>query len=90
MEQQDKRRQINARDLGRILLADFCPRCFWLSNRFPTPPPFAVPLPGIVSTLDAYIKRVITHTYRQTGQLPDWLTRELGPLPVKQVLKTSK
>ncbi len=87
-----ERLQVNARDLGRILMEDFCPRCFWLSSKCPvrTPSPFAVPLPGIVSTLDAYIKRVVTSTFNEKGQLPDWLANEIGALTIKQVLKPEK
>jgi len=72
--------RISARDLGRIRMDDFCPRCFWLTLRFPLSNnhPFRSPMPGLVSTLDSYIKRVVDATFRQTGQLPTWLMAPLA------------
>jgi len=72
--------RISARDLGEILLADFCERCFWLTKRFPltTNHPFASPIPGIVSQTDAYAKRVINTHLQENGSLPSWLISALN------------
>jgi len=66
---------INARDLGQVLLDNFCERCFWFTRKFPLGQnhPFASPMPGIVSQADAYIKRVVNTHLQQTGSLPSWL-----------------
>jgi len=83
---------INARDLGKVRMADFCPRCFWFTSHFPLPAshPFRSPLPGIISTLDAYIKQVVNSTFSQKGQLPEWLTQALGGLVVTETLQPQR
>lgn len=72
--------QINARDLGQILLNDFCARCFWLTKKFPLPQkhPFRSPMPGIVSQSDSYIKRTVNTHLQQRGSLPRWLIAPLS------------
>jgi hypothetical protein len=72
--------RITARELGQVLLDDFCERCFWFRKKFPLSQkhPFSSPLPGIVSQADAYIKRVMSTHLQQTGSLPSWLISELG------------
>lgn len=84
--------RINARDLGKVALADFCPRCFWLTSRFPlsTEHPFRSPMPGVSSTLDAYIKDAVNHTLTQTGKLPNWLVQVLGELQVVSAIKPQR
>jgi hypothetical protein len=67
--------RINARDLGQVLLDNFCERCFWFTRKFPLGQnhPFASPMPGIVSQADTYIKRVVNTHLQRTGSLPSWL-----------------
>jgi hypothetical protein len=67
--------RINARDLGQVLLDNFCERCFWFTRKFPLSQnhPFASPMPGIVSQADTYIKRVVNTHLQRTGSLPSWL-----------------
>jgi len=67
--------RINARDLGQVLLDNFCERCFWFTKKFPLGQnhPFASPMPGIVSQADTYIKRVVNTHLQRTGSLPSWL-----------------
>jgi len=72
--------RISARDLGQVLLDNFCERCFWLTKKFPLGQnhPFASPMPGIVSHADTYIKRVVNTHLQKTGSLPSWLTNALN------------
>jgi hypothetical protein len=67
--------RINSRDLGQVLLGNFCERCFWFTKKFPLSQnhPFASPMPGIVSQADTYIKRVVNTHLQRTGSLPSWL-----------------
>jgi len=83
---------ISARDLGKIRLLDFCPRCFWFTYNFPIldPHPFRSPLPGIISILDAYIKQVVNLTFSTKKQLPKWLTQILNELKVIEILQPRK
>jgi hypothetical protein len=71
--------RINARDLGQVLLDNFCERCFWFAKKFPLGQnhPFASPMPSIVSQADTYIKRVVNTHLQETGSLPSWLISEL-------------
>jgi len=72
--------RINARDLGQVLLDNFCERCFWFTRKFPLSQnhPFASPMPGIVSQVDAYAKRVVSTHWQSNGVLPSWLTNALS------------
>lgn len=87
---------VNARELGKIMLDDFCERCFWFTSRFPLSSnhPFRSPMPGIASTLDAYIKRVVDTAFEKHGTLPNWLSRALGQsninLNIQKNLKSKK
>jgi len=71
--------RITARDLGQVLLDDFCERCFWFTKKFPLSQkhPFFSPMPGIVSQADSYIKRVVSSHLQQAGSLPLWLSEAL-------------
>ena len=72
--------RITARDLGQVLLDDFCERCFWFTKKFPLNQkhPFFSPMPGIVGQADSYIKRVVSSHLQQAGSLPPWLSEALG------------
>jgi hypothetical protein len=67
---QDKLRVISAKDLGRLNMSDFCPRCFWIERHIGKPP--AV-FPGIFSTLDAVTKRSTQRSFSENGRIPAWL-----------------
>lgn len=57
--------------LGKLAMPDFCPRCFWIemrSDKFP----FALPMPGIFSSIDAYGKNVVHSFFDRNGSLPSW------------------
>ncbi|MCX7643124.1 MAG: PD-(D/E)XK nuclease family protein [Armatimonadetes bacterium] len=83
---------VNARDLGRTRMENFCPRCFWFTARFPLTGdhPFSSHMPGIVSTLDAYAKQVVNSTFAQTRKLPEWLSHHLGKIEVVEILKPKR
>lgn len=67
---QDKLKVISAKDLGRLNLPDFCPRCFWIERHIDKPPSL---FPGIFSTLDAVTKRSAHRSFSQKGKVPAWL-----------------
>lgn len=68
------------------------PKVLWFTSHFPLSAshPFRSPLPGIISTLDAYIKQVVNSTFFQKGQLPDWLTQALGEIEVIETLQPQR
>lgn len=72
---------ITARDIGNPMMEGFCPRCFWIQKSCPIPydSPFRTPMPGVFSTLDAHIKRVIHESLDEEGCLPGWLEASLAP-----------
>jgi len=67
---QDNLRVISAKDLGKLNMPDFCPRCFWLERHLGKSPSV---FPGIFSTLDAITKRSAHRSFEQRNQAPDWL-----------------
>ncbi len=66
----DKLRIISAKDLGRLNLAEFCPRCFWLERHVDKPP--AV-FPGIFSVIDSVTKKGVARAFLENGKPPPWL-----------------
>jgi len=71
--------RISARELGQVLLDGFCERCFWFAKNFPLAQnhPFSSPMPGIVSQVDRYTKRVVNTHLQSNGSLPPWLADAL-------------
>jgi len=67
----DKLRVISAKDLGKLAMPDFCPRCFWLERHLGNPPSI---FPGIFSTLDAVTKRNVHWCFSKNRTLPSWLS----------------
>jgi len=70
---QNKLKVISAKDLGRLNMPDFCPRCFWLERHIDKPPSI---FPGIFSTLDAITKRSTHRSFLERNKIPDWLKIE--------------
>jgi len=67
---QNKLKVISAKDLGRLNMPDFCPRCFWIERHIDKPPGI---FPGIFSTLDAITKRSSHRSFLERNKTPDWL-----------------
>ena len=67
---QDKLKVISAKDLGRLNMPDFCPRCFWIERHIDKPPAI---FPGIFSSIDAITKRSTGRSFSERGKVPDWL-----------------
>jgi len=66
-------RTISAKDLGRLAMLDFCPRCFWLERYLgKTPSVF----PGIFSTLDSVSKKATHLAFDEADRPPKWLAVE--------------
>ncbi len=72
---QNKLKVISAKDLGKLNLPDFCPRCFWIERHMDTPP--AV-FPGIFASIDAITKRSTERSFLTKNRPPGWL-------PIKDV-----
>jgi hypothetical protein len=56
--------KISAKNLGQVMLDDFCPRCFYLKLKVKALP-FQI-FPGIFSSLDSYQKKCV-HSMIDTG-----------------------
>ena len=69
--------RISPRYLGQMLLADFCPRCFFYKVQLEFKLPFDMPMPGLMFHLDIFEKRLVQDHQDQKGSLPKWL-KELG------------
>jgi len=63
---------IPSRTLGSMLLAGFCPRCFWIQLHFQNKLPFQMPFPGIFSSIDGYTKGLIHSHFDKNGVVPSW------------------
>jgi hypothetical protein len=61
---------IGVKDLGNLVTANFCQRCFWFERHFG---PFPSIFPGIFNVLDSVSKKSLFRSFRQRKKLPDWL-----------------
>jgi len=66
-------------EVGKPLLEDFCPRCFWFTKKFPIKDkhPFSSPMAGILSITDKYVKDVVKWHLQKLNQLPTWILNQL-------------
>ncbi|MBE0415740.1 MAG: PD-(D/E)XK nuclease family protein [Dehalococcoidia bacterium] len=62
---------ISAGTLGELARPDFCPRCFWIRLKCEKLP-FQIAMPGIFSSIDSYVKKVVHRYYEKEGKLPEW------------------
>ena len=62
---------ISAGTLGTLVRRDFCSRCFWTELRSKELP-FRMPLPGVFSSIDSYVKNVVRSYFDANGRLPTW------------------
>ena len=62
---------ISAGTLGSLAMPNFCPRCFWMRLRAEKLP-FQIPMPGIFSSIDSYVKKVVRNYYDKEKKLPGW------------------
>jgi CRISPR/Cas system-associated exonuclease Cas4 (RecB family) len=70
---------LSPREIGKPLLEDFCPRCFWFTKKFPIKDkhPFFSPYSGLPNIVDNYIKRVVKFHLQRLNFLPSWLLNQL-------------
>jgi hypothetical protein len=66
-------------EIGKPLLEDFCPRCFWFTKKFPIKDkhPFSSPYSALPNIVDYYIKRVVKSHLQRLNFLPSWLLNQL-------------
>lgn len=66
-------------EIGKPLLEDFCPRCFWFTKKFPIKDkhPFSSPMAGLLSIADKYVKDVVKWHVQVLNQLPTWILNQL-------------
>ncbi|WAC08213.1 MAG: PD-(D/E)XK nuclease family protein [Thermodesulfobacteriota bacterium] len=69
----EKQIRIAAKDLGQLVLPDFCPRCFWLKLRLRNQLPFQI-FPGIFSSIDSYNKRIVHTWFDKYHKPPVWMS----------------
>jgi hypothetical protein len=62
---------ISAKTLGGVAMPGFCPRCFWIQMHAEGIP-FAI-FPGIFSSIDAYVKRLVHGWFDRHQSAPPWL-----------------
>ena len=62
---------ISAGTLGSLAMPGFCPRCFWIKLKCEKLP-FQIPMPGIFSSIDSYVKNIVRRYREKEGKLPDW------------------
>lgn len=74
---------LQAKELGRLVLDDFCPRCFWLlqKHKIPEGTLYETRFARFINQFDHFIRSVISDLFHQQGELPDWLYN-----PLKEVL----
>ena len=62
---------ISAVALGALARPSFCPRCFWVQLKLDAVP-FQMPMPGIFSSIDSYVKNVVRAYFDFNRRLPTW------------------
>lgn len=70
MAEKTRLKYIGVKDLGKLVTANFCQRCFWFERHFG---PFPTMFPGIFSVLDSVSKKSVYRSFFQRKKLPDWL-----------------
>jgi len=70
---------LSSREIGKPLLEEFCPRCFWFTKKFPLVDnhPFRSPMSGIVNITDKYVKDVVRWHVQKLNLLPAWILNQL-------------
>jgi hypothetical protein len=63
--------QISAKNLGQLVLDNFCERCFYIRLHCHDKLPFAI-FPGIFSSIDGYSKKVTAAHFAKHGRVPLW------------------
>ena len=64
--------RISAKNLGVLALPSFCPRCFWIHTHCGNKLPYQI-FPGIFSSIDTYVKRVVHGWFDRHKAAPSWL-----------------
>jgi hypothetical protein len=64
-------KRISGKTLGALAMPDFCPRCFWIQTRVKQLP-YQI-FPGIFSSIDSYVKKVVHGWFDRHGKPPSWL-----------------
>ena len=67
--------RISPRHLGQMLLADFCPRCFFYQVQMNFKPPFDRSMPGLMFHMDSFEKRIVLAHLEEHGAMPKWLKK---------------
>ncbi|MBI4165200.1 MAG: PD-(D/E)XK nuclease family protein [Acidobacteria bacterium] len=70
--------RISAKNLGALALPSLCPRCFWIQAHVGNKLPYQI-FPGIFSSIDTYVKRVVIGSFDRHKAAPSWLA-DLGKL----------
>jgi hypothetical protein len=73
---------VSPSEIGKSLLEDFCPRCFWFTKKFSIKDkhPFSSPMAGILNITDKYVKDVVKWHVQILNQLPTWILNQLKNL----------
>ena len=79
---------ISATALGELAMSGLCYRCVWIkmkSSRLPYQS-----FPGIFSTIDRYVKRMVHTHFEREGKLPRWYPRMGDVIGLEEVPHYSK
>ena len=63
--------RISAKNLGQLLLRDYCPRCLYIKLRLGNTLPWSI-FPGIFSSIDSYSTKITWQYFEKYGKLPKW------------------
>lgn len=70
MEKLDRTKYISGKNLGKLALQKFCPRCFWLERHVGDIPGS---FPGIFSSIDSLTKKSTKRSFDSRNAPPGWL-----------------
>lgn len=75
--------RLSATNLGYVVDAKFCPRCFWVRTKCGFKLPYQS-FPSIFSAIDSYSKKITHDYFSRHGRMPPWLAK-LGDVqkPIK-------
>ena len=63
--------RISAKNLGQLLLPDYCPKCFYIKLKLVNKLPWQI-FPGIFSSIDSYSKKITWKYFEKYKKLPPW------------------
>jgi hypothetical protein len=86
--------RVSPRDLGKMLLKKFCPRCYWILIGLGFRVPFDMPMAGLMYNMDRFEKALVECHFEDKGLSPKWLASmncvEVAEFPEKMTMEFPK